>query len=78
MRFLARIACYVAGHQYRVTRYLTPHSRRVGCPRCGGDWAMNDDARVIVKWSPEFDAFYAEYAGLLSDSNATEHEATHK
>lgn len=60
MRLLRKLECKMRGHSYIVRQRFSEHSRRVGCVRCGGDWAMNDDVRVIVPWTPEFAAFYAD------------------
>lgn len=69
MKLLGRLCCAVAGHRYTVVQHFTPHSRRVCCPRCGGDWAMNDDARSFVPWSKEFEDFYREHGHLLVETD---------
>lgn len=58
MKYLRKLLCRAVGHQYRATHEFSPETRRVGCARCGGDWAMNDRLRILVAWGPEFDAFY--------------------
>lgn len=68
MKMMRRLKCRIAGHQYFTRQTLTAHSRRVGCKYCGGDWAMNDDVRVIVPWSAEFDKFYAEQGHIIKET----------
>lgn len=69
MNLLSKLKCKIVGHSYIVRQRFSDHSRRVGCVRCGGDWAMNDDARVIVPWTPEFAAFYAEHGVRIAESS---------
>lgn len=58
-RGVRRLACMVAGHDYRVVRQMNPCSRKVACDRCGGCWAMHDPTRTFVPWDDEFEAMYA-------------------
>lgn len=54
----AKAICLVFGHRYQVAQEFSNYSRRVVCPDCRGDWAMNDDVRAFVPWSEEFTAMY--------------------
>jgi hypothetical protein len=65
MKWLKRIACWLDGHRFREHQRFSPYSCRVVCDKCGGDWAMNDDARVACEWSSEFDKFYAERGHVI-------------
>lgn len=60
MAFLRRLFCFLLGHEFFVVQRFSPQSRRVGCHNCDGDWGMNDDARALVRWGPEFEAMYRE------------------
>ena len=51
---LKRLLCLVFGHRYVVAQEFNSYSRRVVCPACRGDWAMNDDCRAFVPWGEEF------------------------
>ena len=58
--FIQKLKCFIFGHQKyeRVHQTFTPYSRRVICSRCGGDWAVNDDAQVTTNWNHEFAEWY--------------------
>ena len=58
-RTVRRLACMVAGHQYRVLRRMNPGARKVGCDRCGCAWGMHDATRAFVPWDDELEAAYA-------------------
>jgi hypothetical protein len=58
-RGVGRLACMVAGHQYRVLRRMNPGARKVGCDRCGAVWGMHDATRTLVPWDSSFEAMYA-------------------
>jgi hypothetical protein len=58
-RTVRRLACAVAGHQYRVARRMNPGARKLVCTRCGGAWGMHDATRTLVPWDDEFEAMYA-------------------
>lgn len=58
-RGVRRLACMVAGHNYRVLRQMNPGARKVGCDRCGCCWAMHDATRAFVPWNSDFEAMYA-------------------
>ncbi len=63
---MKRVICWIIGHNYRTRQVFSPESRRVCCPRCGGDWAMNDRVRVLVPWSGEFEQFYRDFGHLVA------------
>ena len=67
MSIVRKLICRVAGHKYRTTHEFSSETWRVGCARCGGDWAMNDRLRILVAWEPEFDAFYAEHGETIKE-----------
>lgn len=54
-RLLGRATCLIAGHRYYVLQEFGGGVRRVQCPRCGGDWGMNDRVRAIVPWDAELE-----------------------
>lgn len=58
MKWLERIGCWLMGHNYRVVQQFNAHSRRVVCNDCGGDWAMNDNMRMIVDWDEDMADMY--------------------
>lgn len=66
-----RLICWFTGHRYRVTQVFSEDTRRVGCDRCNGDWAMNDREHVIAPWSDEFTRFYIENGHLIADHATT-------
>lgn len=57
-QLLSRIWCWITGHDYYVLQEFKPWSRRICCDRCGGDWGMNDDCRVVIPWSKELERMY--------------------
>ena len=61
MRLIRRLLCAFFGHDYFLVQEFGPHSRRLGCRHCDGDWGMNDDARAIVEWGPEFEEMYRSF-----------------
>ena len=58
-RWVRRLVCAVASHEWRVVRKMNPGSRKVACDRCGGCWAMHDPTQTLVPWDDEFEAMYA-------------------
>lgn len=58
MNLIPRLKCLLFGHSYRVHQAFTPYSRRVVCDCCRGDWAMNDNVGVIVRWNGSFEELY--------------------
>ena len=54
-----RLACMVAGHQYRVLRKMNAGARKVGCDRCGCAWGMHDATRAFLPWDDDLEAAYA-------------------
>lgn len=56
---LERLICAAIGHRYVVERVLNHGARKIGCTRCGKQWAMHDGTRSFVPWNGEFDALYA-------------------
>lgn len=60
LRILASLKCWAVGHNYVVHQVFSPATRRVKCPCCDGDWAMNDRERIIVPWNGEFEEFYKD------------------
>ena len=63
---LERILCAVFGHRYVVERVLNDRARKVGCTRCGRQWAMHDPTRTFVPWDGEFEELYGP-GGLLHE-----------
>lgn len=55
---IERILCALLGHRYVVQRVFSPHSRQVGCTRCGRQWGMHDPARSLVPWDGELEDMY--------------------
>ncbi len=58
--------CRIAGHKYRVLQTFSLDTRRVGCNRCAGDWAMNDRLQVLVKWDSSFARIYSSEQGCMT------------
>ena len=53
-----RFGCNIFGHDYFVVQKFSSYSRRVGCTKCDGDWAMNDEVRCFLEWSSDFEDMY--------------------
>ena len=64
---MERLFCAALGHRYVVERVMNPGARKVGCTRCGKQWAMHDETRSFVQWDGEFEAFYAP-GGILAEA----------
>lgn len=60
MKWLQQLVCALTRHDYVIEKRFTRYSRKIGCTRCGKQWAMNDDVRCILPWDAEFEAFYAD------------------
>lgn len=58
---IKRFLCYMFGHDYHVHQEFTSYSRRVVCDKCGGDWAINDDLRVVCDWNGQFHDLYSRF-----------------
>jgi hypothetical protein len=53
--------CAFGKHKYEVIQKFGPKARRVGCPCCGGEWAMNDEFKAFVEWDGCFAELYQSY-----------------
>jgi hypothetical protein len=58
---MRNIVCLIRGHRCRVVQAFGPDQRRLKCGRCGGDWSMNDNARLIVPWCHELQSLYRDF-----------------
>lgn len=58
------IACFLLGHQYRVSQELTRNSRRLHCARCAKMFAMNDEVRLLIDWTPDVQELYERSFGI--------------
>lgn len=66
MRYLiARVACAVVGHRYRVLRRFSHGTRKVGCDRCKRAWGMHDATRSFVPWDGDLEELFRP-GGLLN------------
>lgn len=55
---MARLLCFLLGHQYRIIQEFSYATRRVGCERCRREWGMNDNVGAFLPWDGEFAEFY--------------------
>lgn len=55
---IERILCALLGHRYVTQRVFSPHSRQVGCTRCGCEWGMHDPTRSLVPWDAELESMH--------------------
>ena len=60
MRWIKQLICALTRHRYVLEKKLSRHSRKIGCTRCGQQWAMNDDVRCIVPWDDDFERLYQD------------------
>lgn len=58
---MKRLWCKLFRHQYYVVQEFGPHSRRVACHRCGGDWGMNDSTHSLIRWDGDLRAMYESF-----------------
>jgi hypothetical protein len=58
---MLKIVCLALEHRCRVVQEFGPSQRRLKCERCGGDWAMYDDLRIIVDWDLDFEQLYRDH-----------------
>ncbi|UGQ44960.1 hypothetical protein [Massilia endophytica] len=59
MRILNKIKCALGFHpSYMVLQQFSPGTRRIYCPHCMKDYAMNDYERISVPWDCSFQEFY--------------------
>ncbi len=61
MNGFRRTICLFFGHDYFLLKKLTPWSRKLGCKRCGQEFAMNDDCRAVVDWDDRFENLYRSH-----------------
>lgn len=69
MRILRQIECFIFGHRYEVWQELTPHSRRVICDHCAGDWGMNDDVQAFIPWCADLESLYRSMGKRIRTRN---------
>lgn len=62
---MRKILCLALGHRLRLVQEFTSFSRRVKCERCGGDWGMNDDARLVIPWTPGLEQFHQDMGFVI-------------
>lgn len=62
---VAKVICFIFGHRYQVVQEFSDYSRRVVCPDCHGDWAMNDDVRIILPWDDGFADLYRSFGHIV-------------
>ena len=62
-----RVGCWIFGHTLFVVQRFGTRSRRIVCPACGLDQAMNDDVQAVVPWSDEFDEMYRRFGHVIHD-----------
>jgi hypothetical protein len=60
MKWLASLICAITQHRYVVEKRFTHYSRKIGCTRCGKQWAMNDDVRCLLPWDAELEVLYKD------------------
>ena len=53
-----KLLCRLGRHDYYLVQRLTPHSRKLGCSRCGRFFGMNDDARAVIDWTADLEEMY--------------------
>jgi hypothetical protein len=58
---MLKIVCLALEHRCRVVQEFGPSQRRLKCERCGGDWVMHDDLRIIVDWDLDFEQLYRDH-----------------
>ncbi len=67
--FWKKIICKMRGHQLRTVHEFSPHSRRVRCVRCTGDWALHDGIGVLIPWSGKLHELYEDQKKFAPDFN---------
>ena len=60
-----KILCYWYGHQFYIVQEFSDHSRRIHCPHCGTDLAMNDWERCVIPWNDEFSKMYRGFGHII-------------
>ncbi len=63
------LICAVFGHKYIIERVMNYGARKVGCTRCGKQWAMHDSTHSFVPWDLEFETMYAP-GGVLTEASS--------
>jgi hypothetical protein len=48
-------------HKLRVMENLSENCQRICCKRCGRQYAINHDVRVVLPWDNELEQFYREF-----------------
>lgn len=64
MSTIKRLFCALFGHKYFVDQIFNRHSRKVGCARCNGRWAMNDQTRSFLEWDSDLEELH-QFLGEL-------------
>ena len=60
MSMFGSLICAFTRHRYVLEKRLSRTSRKIGCTRCGKQWAMNDDCQILLPWDEDFEQVYAE------------------
>jgi hypothetical protein len=55
---IMRLRCWFGKHEYEVIQEFGDDSRRIGCPYCKKEWAMNDRTKTLLPWDYEFQSMY--------------------
>jgi hypothetical protein len=58
---MRKLLCLIRGHRLRIVQEFGTSQRRLKCERCGGDWGMHDDVRLIIPWDQELQRMYREH-----------------
>jgi len=69
--------CTAFGHRYVVERVLNQGARKVGCTRCGKQWAMHDATRSFVQWDSDLESLYAPGAFTANTKNGMSCQSEH-
>jgi hypothetical protein len=68
---IKKFICVILGHIYVIEKVMNYGARKIGCTRCGNQWAMHDGTRSFVEWDGEFDSLYAS-CGILAEEEKLE------
>lgn len=55
--------CSLDKHKYVIVQDFGDGTRRIGCPYCKKEWAMNDRTKTLLFWDFEFQSMYRNILG---------------
>lgn len=70
--YFKRILCELFHHKYYKIKKLSLTTTKLGCSRCGKQFAMNSDVRCVLPWTDSLQALHEFLGNTDEQSNGKE------